>query len=230
MKAVAIDDEPIALKVIENYCRETAFITLEKTFEDARDGLKFLNKFPVDLLFLDIDMPGLNGIELYKQMKQDVMVIFITSRAEYAVEGFNLMAVDYLLKPFTFERFQQATRRASELLHLHGNRGEERDDLHIYLRADFSLVKIRVADIVYIEALDDYLKIHIQDQKTLVARMTMKGVLEKLPAGQFVRIHRSFIVARRRITALRTRSVMLDRMELPLGGNYAAQVAEQFKT
>src|ERR1044072_4817977 len=98
IKAVAIDDEPIALKVIENFCKDIDFITLEKSFSDAKEGLKYLNKFPVDLLFLDIDMPHMNGIDLYKQLKQDTMVIFITSRPDYAVEGFTLKAVDYLLK------------------------------------------------------------------------------------------------------------------------------------
>src|SRR5882672_11836381 len=111
IKAVAIDDEPIAIKVIENFCKSIDYIHLEKSFNNPKEGLKHLNKFPADLLFLDIDMPHINGIDLYKQLKQDTMVIFITSRADYAVEGFNLMAVDYLLKPFTYDRFLQAAKR-----------------------------------------------------------------------------------------------------------------------
>ena len=103
IKAIAIDDEPIALKVIENFCHEIETISLEKTFSNAEDGLKYLKKFPTDIIFLDIEMPNLNGIDLYKQIKQNTLVIFITSRADYAVEGFNLNALDYLLKPFTFE-------------------------------------------------------------------------------------------------------------------------------
>lgn len=229
IKAVAIDDEPIALKVIENFCKDVDFISLEKTFSDAKEGLKYLNKFPVDLLFLDIDMPYMNGIELYKQLKQDTMVIFITARADYAVEGFNLMAVDYLLKPFSFERFLQAAKRANDLLSFNTQSEKAGDSKFIFIRADFSLIKIAVADIIYIEALDDYLKIYIQDQKTLVARMTMKTILEKLPANKFVRVHRSFIVAIDRIQALRAKTILVDRIEIPLGGSYLEEVNRIFQ-
>ena len=112
IKAIAIDGEPIALKVIENFCHEIETITLEKTFGNAEEGLKYLKKFPTDIIFLDIEMPNINGIDLYKQIKQNTLVIFITSRPDYAVEGFNLNALDYLLKPFTFERFFQAVEKA----------------------------------------------------------------------------------------------------------------------
>ena len=229
IKAVAIDDEPIAIKVIENFCKDIDFIDLEKSFDQSKDGLKYLNKFPTDLVFLDIDMPLLNGIDLYKQLKQDIMVIFITSRADYAVEGFNLMAVDYLIKPFTYERFLQAVKRANELLNFQTNKQTEDDIKYLYIRADFSLVKIAIADIIYIEALDDYLKIYIQDQNTLVARMTMKGILEKLPVDKFMRVHRSFIVAVSRIQSVRAKSVMVDRIEVPVGGNFVDEVTKRFK-
>lgn len=228
IKAVAIDDESIALKVIENFCKDIDFITLEKTFSEAKDGLKYLNKFPVDLLFLDIDMPHMNGIDLYKQLKQDTMVIFITARADYAVEGFNLMAVDYLLKPFSYDRFLQAVKRANDLLNLNTQSGKTDDSRYLFIRADFSLVKVAIEDIIYIEALDDYLKIYIQDQKTLVARMTMKNILEKLPANKFIRVHRSFIVAVDRIQALRSKTVLVDRIEIPLGGSYTEEVNRVF--
>lgn len=229
IRAVAIDDEPIALKVIENFCKDIDFISLERTFSDAKEGLKYLNKFPVDLLFLDIDMPYMNGIDLYKQLKQDTMVIFITSRGDYAVEGFNLMAVDYLLKPFTYERFLQAAKRASGLLEFNTQSEKPNDSKFLFIRADFSLIKIAIADIIYIEALDDYLKIYIQDQKTLVARMTMKSILEKLPVNKFIRVHRSFIVAIDRIQALRAKTVLVDRLEIPMGGSYIEEVNKVFK-
>lgn len=229
IKAVAIDDEPIAIKVIENFCKDLDFIQLEKSFDQSKDGLKYLNKFPTDLVFLDIDMPFLNGIDLYKQLKQDIMVIFITSRTDYAVEGFNLMAVDYLVKPFTYDRFLQAVKRASDLINFQTNKPGDDDSKYLFIRADFSLVKIAIADIIYIEALDDYLKIYIQDQKTLVARMTMKGILEKLPVDKFMRVHRSFIVSVDRIQSVRARSVMVDRIEVPVGGNFAEEVTRRFK-
>ena len=230
MKAIAIDDDPMALAIIENYCREIEHIELEKTFDDPKAGLKHLNKFPVDLIFLDIEMPGLTGLELFQKLKQDVMVIFITSRPEYAVEGFNLMAVDYLLKPFQFERFNQAVKRASEFLNFKTNKKSDSDAQYLYIRADFSLVKIAIEDILYIEALDDYLKIYIQDQKTLVARMTMKGMMEKLPKNKFIRVHRSFIVSMSRMQAVRSKSVLIDRIEIPLGGNFADEVMAAFQS
>ncbi|PBQ32496.1 DNA-binding response regulator [Sphingobacteriaceae bacterium] len=229
IKAVAIDDESIALKVIENFCKDIDFISLEKTFSEAKEGLKYLNKFPVDLLFLDIDMPLMNGIDLYKQLKQDTMVIFITARADYAVEGFNLMAVDYLLKPFSYDRFLQATKRANDLLNFNTQSEKAEDSKFLYIRADFSLIKVAIADIIYIEALDDYLKIYIQDQKTLVARMTMKAILEKLPSSKFIRVHRSFIVAVDRIQALRSKTVLVDRIEIPMGGSYIEEVNKVFQ-
>jgi DNA-binding LytR/AlgR family response regulator len=229
IKAIAIDDEPISLKVIENFCREIDFITLDKTFEDPKAGLKYLNKFPVDLLFLDIDMPLINGIELYKSLKQDTMVIFITTREDCAIEGFNLMAADYLLKPFTFERFKQAVKRANDFFNLNTQSTQPEDNKYLFLRADLSLVKVDIAKIIYIEALDDYLKIYIEDQKTLVVRMTMKVILEKLPANQFVRTHRSFIVPVNRILELRSKSVLLDKLEVPVSNNFMKEVVAVFR-
>ena len=229
IKAVAIDDEPIATKVIENFCKSFDFIKLEKTFNDAKEGLRYLNKFPADLLFLDIDMPNINGVDLYKQLKQDTLVIFITSRVDYAVEGFNLNAVDYLVKPFTFERFEQAVKKAKDLLHLHTQSNEETDSKHLFIRADFSLVKLTIADIVYVEGLDDYLKIHSKTQKPLVARMTMKNLLEKLPAKDFVRIHRSFIVAVNQVQRIKSKAIVVAEKELPIGASYEEEALKKLQ-
>src|SRR5687767_6520056 len=135
MKAIAIDDEPPALKVVEAFCRKSGLVSIEKTFTKPTDALTYLEKFPVDLLFLDINMPSLSGIEFYKSVKQDVMVIFTTAHSEYAVEGFNLSAVDYLLKPYTFERFQQALNKANDYYKfLH--QSENAKPQFIFIRAD----------------------------------------------------------------------------------------------
>ena len=226
IKAVAIDDEPIAIKVIENFCKELGTVNIEKSFGDPRDGLRHLNKFPADLVFLDIDMPGLNGIDLYKQLKQDTMVIFITSRADYAVEGFNLKAVDYLVKPFTYERFAQAVRKAHEYLNFL-TQSPVSDDKHFFIRADFSLIKVNIADIVSVEGLDDYIRIHLNGHKPIVARMNMKNLLEKLPAKDFVRIHRSFIVAVKRVERIKNKSVIIEGKELPIGSSYENEVMKK---
>lgn len=181
IKAIAIDDEPIALKVIENFCHEIETITLEKTFGNAEEGLKYLKKFPTDIIFLDIEMPNLNGIDLYKQIKQNTLVIFITSRPDYAVEGFNLNALDYLLKPFTFERFKQATDKARDYFASNNNQKAQ----HIFVRADYSLQKIMLDDITCIEALDDYLKIYINQQKNYCSSHDDEGNARKITKNRF---------------------------------------------
>ena len=226
IRAIAIDDEPIALKVIENFCNEIESITLEKTFSNAEDGLKYLKKFPTDIIFLDIEMPNLNGIDLYKQIKQNTLVIFITSRPDYAVEGFNLNALDYLLKPFTFERFKQATDKARDYFKTISNQKSE----HIFVRADYSLQKILLDDITCIEALDDYLKIYVNQQKTIVARMTMKAMLEKLPSEEFMRVHRSFIVPIKKVESLRNKTLQLGDKKIPVGNSYEDEVLKHFSS
>ena len=219
IKAIAIDDEPPALKVIETFCADTDFITLEKTFTKPAEAQKYLSKFPVDLLFLDINMPSLTGIEFYKTVRQETMAIFTTAHSEYAVEGFNLNAVDFLLKPFTYERFLQATTKANDFFNYRNNTNVKQDQ-YLFVRADYRLVKINIADILYVEGLDDYIKIFIKDQKTVVARMTMKNILEKLPAKEFIRVHRSFIVSLGRIDNVRNKIIYTAEKEIPVGGIY----------
>jgi DNA-binding LytR/AlgR family response regulator len=219
IKAIAIDDEPPALKLIENFCAKVDFIELDKTFTSPHEALKYLSKFPVDLLFLDINMPSLSGIDLYKEVKQDTMAIFTTAYSQYAVEGFNLSAIDFLLKPFTLERFMQAATRANEY-YQYQHPVQNTMQQFLFLRADYSLVKIPVADILFIEGLDDYLKIHIYNQKMVVARMTMKTILEKLPATAFIRVHRSFIIAFSRIESVRNKSITILGTEIPIGASY----------
>lgn len=229
IRAIAIDDEPPALAVIEAFCAQTDFITLERTFTRPAEALKHLSKFPVDLIFLDIQMPSLSGIDFYKGLKQDLMVIFTTAFSEYAVEGFNLNAIDYLLKPFTYERFLQATMKANEYYNYRNNTGSSVMQQYLFVRADYRLVKITVSDILYIEGLDDYIKIFIQDQKTVVARMTMKSILEKLPAREFVRVHRSYIISLRRIDTVRNKVIYTADKEIPIGGIYEDEFFRQFR-
>ncbi|HEY1038802.1 MAG TPA: LytTR family DNA-binding domain-containing protein [Bacteroidia bacterium] len=228
IKAIAIDDEPPALDVIENFCGKIDFIDLQKTFTKPTEALKYLRKFPVDLLFLDIQMPSLTGIEFYKAVQQDTKVIFTTAHSQYAVEGFDLQAVDFLLKPYTFERFSQAVNRANDTIG-QANQGDSASEQFLFVRADYSLVKINIADILYIEGLDDYLKIHILNQKTIVTRMTMKAVLKKLQPKDFVRIHRSFIVPFKRVESVKNKIVLLEGKELPVGNSYEEEFFKLFK-
>lgn len=227
IKAIAIDDELPALKVIENFCSQTDVLVLEKTFNKPNEALKYINKFPVDLLFLDVNMPALKGTELYKALKQKTMVIFTTAYSEYAVEGFNLDAIDYLLKPFTFERFMKAVNKAAEYYN-YTRQDTGKKEQFLFIRADYSLIKINIAEILFIEGLDDYLKIHIENKKPVVARMTMKAMLEKLPAGDFIRVHRSYIISFNRIDNVRNKIISVAGEEIPIGSSYEESFMSRF--
>ena len=217
--AIALDDEPLALRVIESFCGRIGFIELEKTFTNTTEAHKYLRKQPVDLIFLDIQMPMQNGLEFYSEIGQETRVIFTTAFSEYAVEGFNVNATDYLLKPFSFDRFLQAAEKVRTLYEKR-NQVMNAEPQYLFIRADYSLNKILVSDIIFIEGLDDYLKIHIRNQKTLVARMTMKSILEKLPATEFIRVHRSFIVPVSKITKVRNKIIFIGTEEIPLSASY----------
>jgi len=219
INAIAIDDEPLALKVIESHCEKTDFINLQKTFTHPTEALKYLRKYPIDLLFVDIQMPSMNGITLVKAIQQNTMIIFTTAFSEYAVVSYELNAIDYLLKPINFKRFTQAVNKASEYYN-YINKQNHSEDKYIFIRADYSLVKIPSADILYIEGLADYLKIFIRDRKTVVARITMNDMLEKLPSTDFIRVHRSFILPFNRITSVRSNSITLPEREIPIGKTY----------
>jgi DNA-binding LytR/AlgR family response regulator len=229
IQAIALDDETPGLAVIENFCSQTDFVQLNKTFNQPSEALKYLQQFPVDLLFLDIQMPTITGLEFYKQVKQNTMVIFTTAYSQYAVEGFNLQAVDYLLKPFTFERFLQAANRAKDFYEYEHQAGKSTENF-LFVRADYSLIKINVKDILLVEGLDDYLRIHLQNQKPVITRMTMKVMLEKLPVTDFVRVHRSFIVPFSRVSNVRNKTLMLENREVPIGASYEEEFMKRFKS
>lgn len=195
---------------------------LEKTFTGTGDALKYLEQFPVDLLFLDINMPALSGIDFYKSIPQKIMVIFTTAYSEYAVESYNLNAIDYLLKPFTFLRFQQAIDKADKYLRL-----EQPKDL--VLRVDYGLVKLVLTDILFIEAYDNYLKIHVLNLKPTIVRMTMKTLLCSLPGDLFIRVHRSYIVSLNHIEHVRNKVISVAGQKIPLGSSYEEGFFQFFK-
>lgn len=226
IRAIAIDDELPALKVIENFSGKMDFIRLEKTFVRPGEALQYLEKNPVDLLFLDINMPSLSGIELYKSLQSDTLAIFTTAHSEYAVEGFNLRAVDYLLKPFTYERFFKAVSRVKEII---DRRAPAASQAFLFLRIDYSLVKLAIADIHFIEGMDDYLRIHLHGSRpSLLVRMTMKAMLSQLPSDQFIRVHRSYIISINSILNIRNKIIYLEGQEIPLGASYESAFFARF--
>ncbi len=226
IRAIAIDDELPALKVIENFSGKIDFIRLEKTFVRPREALQYLEKNPVDLLFLDIHMPSISGIDLYRSLPKDSLAIFTTAHSEYAVEGFNLRAVDYLLKPFTYERFFEAVNRVKDIV---DRRTPATNQAFLFLRIDYSLVKLAVADIHFIEGMDDYLRIHLHGGRPpLLVRMTMKAMLSQLPPDQFIRVHRSYIISVNSILNIRNKIIYLEGHEIPLGASYETAFFSRF--
>jgi len=217
IKAIAVDDEPPALEILETYCARTLGVQLIKTFTSTVKALEYLDNFPVDLVFLDINMPSLNGIEFSKRIPYRSMVIFTTSYTEYAVESYNLNAVDYLLKPYTYSRFEQAIEKARTAKRHQQTVGEQQ---YLILRVDYSLVRVALPDILFIEGLDNYLKVHLRNQNPIVVRMTMKALQEKLPEEEFVRVHRSFIVSISKVDSVRNKILFVGEEEIPLGTSH----------
>lgn len=229
INAIAIDDEPLALTVIRALCDRSESINLQKTFTQPTEALKHLRKFPVDLIFCDIQMPAMTGINLVKSLQKNTMVIFTTAFSEYAVVSYELNAVDYLLKPINQKRFTQAINKAQEYFD-YINKKDPDTEKNIFIRADFSLVKIPLGDILYIEGLADYLKIYIKDRKTIVARMSMKDMMEKLQSADFIRVHRSFILPFSRIEAVRGTTIFIGDKEFPVGRTYAEEFFNRYSS
>ena len=216
INCIAIDDEPLALEIIEAHCLEIPFLTIQKTFTDTQEAAKFLRKFPVDLLFLDIQMPDINGIDFYNLHAKNKMVIFTTAFSDYAVDGFNLSAIDYLLKPIEFKRFLQAANKAHDYFN-YTHETQNKESAFLFVRSEYSLIKIAFEEIEYIETLDDYLKIHITNKKTVLTKMNLKNVMERLNPHEFVRVHRSYIVPLGKIESVRGKQIKLKEIEIPIG-------------
>lgn len=227
LKAVAIDDEPLALEVIRQYCMQYTGIDLLQTFDNAIAGLDYIDQHKPDLLFIDIDMPDINGIDLVNRIQSKPMIIFTTAYKEFALEGFELEAVDYLLKPFGFERFEKAVQKAFSQYKVHKSTTKA---AHIFVYSEYRMLKIDLDNIIYIESLDDYIKIHLTNGKPVMTLMPLKKITEDLPADQFMRIHRSYIAAAKYISALSGRKIILTNgVALPVSESYAAQLARWTK-
>lgn len=222
IRAIALDDQPPALEIVKHFCARIDLVDLQRTFSRTQEAMAYLEAHPVDLLILDINMPAVSGIDFCKSLPKKIMIIFATAYSEHAVEGFSLNAVDYLLKPFSFDRFLQAITKADEYLRFSrlaaAPSGAELP--FILVKMDYGLVKVVLSDILYAEGLDNYLKIYLQDQEPLLIRMTLKALLEKLPPADFVRVHRSYIVPLGRISNLRNKILTVAGREIPLGASY----------
>lgn len=223
ISCIAIDDEPLALQLINEYCGKISFLRLEKVFTNTDEAKTYLLQNQVDLLFLDIQMPDINGVQFYKGLVQKPLVIFTTAYKDFAVEGFNMDAVDYLLKPFEYDRFLKAAYKAKEYLEFLSS--QELQLNSIFVKVNYEIMKINLKDIELVEALDDYIKIYIKPNPVLTL-MTLKSIQEKLPSRDFVRVHRSFIVPLGRIEKFSKTKLWIAGKEIPIGSSYS-QVYDQ---
>jgi len=224
LKAIIVDDEPLAQNVIEQYALKIPDLEITGKCNDAICAHKILQEQNVDLIFLDINMPKLSGISFLKNLKEPPLVIFTTAYSDYALEGFELDAVDYLKKPFSFERFSKAFFRAQELYTLkkQASKSEKYHDEHkefVFLKSNKKNYKVKFSDISYIEGLGDYIQIHLEDQK-IVTNLSMKKMFDLLPDNQFYRIHKSFIISIDKIDLLEGNTVKINEKRLPVGNSY----------
>jgi DNA-binding LytR/AlgR family response regulator len=228
LNCIAVDDENLALDLIEDNIQKIPFLNLVKRCKNAFEAMEILQNQEIDLLFLDIQMPGITGVQFLQSLPNSPMVIFVTAYKQYALEGFNLNVIDYLLKPIDFERFLKAVNKAYELHNLKQksnlveNIVESTKPTTIFVNADYSLVKLKIDEITYIEGLKDYIKIHLNSStKPIVTRMTMKSIEEKLPSLEFFRVHKSFIVSLDKIESIRNLKIKIGNAQIPVSESYS---------
>lgn len=230
LKCIAIDDEPLALRQLTGYISKIPYLELVATCNDAIEAQRLLARQKVDLIFVDINMPDLNGVDFVRALTDRPMVIFTTAYSEYAIEGFKLDAVDYLLKPFSFADFSRSAAKAHSLYELRNNRRTEpestpealpKDKEYISVKADYKVSLVRIDDIVYLESEGEYVRMHLVDGTTITTLFRLKNMEVALPSDRFMRVHRSYIVNLRRIRSyVKGRVYLNDEEYVPIGENY----------
>lgn len=225
MRCIAIDDEPLALTQIQGYIQKVPFLTLTGVFTNAPAALERLTHESVDLIFVDINMPDLNGMDFVKTLVNKPMIVFTTAYSEYAVEGFRVDAVDYLLKPFGYTEFLKAANKALNLFEMmYGqmlSEPAEPEPDAIFVRADYKTVRIELNRILYIESRNEYVRIYMDEQKPVMTLLSLKVLEEKLPTDRFMRVHRSYIVCLSKITAIANHRIIFGKdTYIPIGNQY----------
>lgn len=219
MIAIAIDDEPIALDIIKSHASKVPFITLQETFTDAFAAITYLQQHKIDLIFLDIKMPDISGIDFLKSLSKPPMVVFTTAYTEHAVQSFELDAVDYLLKPFSLSRFLKACNKAHELFNLRSEKPEAKVS-HIFIKDGYEQVKVELDEILYIEASGNYTQIQLKN-RLLSSRITINDLADLLPKTDFIRCHRAFIVHKNKISRFDRSQIWIDEKVIPIGVTYS---------
>lgn len=221
MTCLAVDDEPLALDLLEDNIKKIPFLKLLKRCSNATEANQFLQAQSVDLVFLDIQMPGLTGIQFLQGMSQTPpLVILVTAYEQYAIEGFNLDVVDYLLKPVSFERFLKAVNKAQDKFKTKTQLPASTSS-YMFVNFEYNLVRIDFNELVYIEGLKDYVKIFLTSAtRPVITRMSMKSLEEKLPGDQFVRVHKSYIVSLKKIESIRKGRITMLKAQIPISEHY----------
>ena len=224
IRTIAIDDEPLALQLVAGYIEKTPGLTLAGKFDNPLDAFEYMNNETVDLIFLDIQMPDLTGIEFTRAMTKGPKVIFTTAYEKYALEGFKLDVIDYLLKPFSYEEFFKAVQKALRLISLElKNDGIQVEANHefLFLKSEYKIRRINFADILYIEGLKDYVKVYTRtDPKPVLSLTSMKSLEAKLPESRFMRVHRSFIVNLEKIDTIERSRIIFGKVYIPVSDQY----------
>lgn len=240
VRCIAIDDEPMALRQIKSYIERTEQLELVAVCRSAMEAQEVLKTATADLLFVDINMPDMNGLEFVRSIDSGHYIVFTTAHPEFALEGFKLNAIDYLLKPFSYEEFMKATQKVISLVDLvercHAaenaiaqNEAEAADKEVISVKADYKTQLVKVADIVYLESAGEYVRLHIEGSSTITTLFRLKNMETTLPADGFLRVHRSYIVNLKRIASYTKGRIFLDNGEyIPLGENYKERFLEHF--
>jgi len=233
LRCIAIDDEPFALEILSDDIQKISFLKLTATFSSPLNALEWLKTEPVDLIFLDIQMPTLTGTQFLRSLPHPPMVIFTTAYEQYALEGFDLNVVDYLLKPIPFERFLRAVQKANELFSLRHKEeiiqiAPERGFFFVF--SEYKEIKLFYDEILYVEGLKDYVKIFThQYPKPVLTRLNLKAIEAKLPIQGFCRVHNSFIVALDKITSFQKSKLHINKWEIPIGNRYLIQFEQQYR-
>lgn len=229
IKAIAIDDEPLALKLVADYIDKTPFLERMDLFDNPLDAIKFLENNVVDLIFLDIQMPDLSGTELARVLHNGPKIIFTTAYEEYALEGFRLEAVDYLVKPFSFEEFLVAVQKAKKLIGYEARDTTtiEANKEFLFLKSEYKIRRINFNDILYIEGMKDYVKVYIKNEfHPILSLNTLKTIEAKLPDTKFMRVHRSFIVNLDHVQTIERSRIIFGKKYIPISDQYKAGFQE----
>jgi DNA-binding LytR/AlgR family response regulator len=229
LKTIAIDDEPLALRLVSDYISKTPFLELEGSFDNPLDAIEFLTNHPVDLIFVDIQMPDLTGIEFARSLENAPKIIFTTAYEKYALEGFKLNAIDYLLKPFSYEEFLKAAQKARKQteLEIGSSPSIEVNNQFLFLKSEYKIRRINFNDILYIEGLKDYIKVYTKgEDKPVLSLNSMKSLEQKLPEEKFMRVHRSFIVNLDRIDTIERSRIIFGKTYIPVSDQYKDKFQE----